>query len=294
MKTSTKLLIAFFTGIPIVLVAHSWLLKKQYVAGKLTINYYDDRDDYNYTTLPRFKYLVINGAVTSGDLHNGGIGYRSFNTHAYVDIEPNAKKGQSVGILKTYQSLLNTRLSNDTLYIWLYRRAQIKQGDYWRFNQQLLRVYLDSTANNITTANGNFMLTSAAVHSYVPNNVISTLNGSNRISVSSQFTRQLNKHRLTLAIHNGTLNVNNLVTDTVNTLATDSATIYMAQNNFIKQYNYSLISKAHLTIEYGENIKSYNEVKVDPTTFMELNYRFTSSATYAKKYLHNGVLASIK
>jgi len=288
MKTSTKLLIAFFLSIPIALFAHNWLLKKQYLAGHLITNYYDDSGDYVYTMLPKFKYLVINGAITSGDLHNGGIGYRSFNPQTNITIEPNTKKGQSVGILKTYESLLNTKLSHDTLYIWFYRKALIRQGDYWRFNHQLLTVYLDSTTTNITAANANYQL-SSTVTTY-----FSSKTGSRQSSVPAEFIRQLNKHQLTLTIHNGALNINDLATDTVNTLATDSANIYMGQNNLIKQFNYSLISKAHLTIEYGQNIKAYNEIRADPYTRMELNYVFIGSAAYTKKYLHNGVLASIK
>jgi hypothetical protein len=130
MKTSTKLIIILLISVPASLWAYSYLLKKRVDAHAIVLELKPEHLDENFTPkdLPPFRHVVIDGTLVMGE---------GKNVTRFIDWQPRVTIGdysQSskniIRILKGFEPVVNTTVSNDTLYITFSKKVPTKMKNY--------------------------------------------------------------------------------------------------------------------------------------------------------------------
>jgi hypothetical protein len=247
MKTSTKLLIIFFSCIPLSLLAYNLLLKKEFTNKNFVREYYlDPSSTFVRKQLPTFKHIVIAGI--DGSVNRDNITYwcpRISIDNIKNFKAANQRSGSYFNVIKQYQSNVNTKVKNDTLFI----SFNVKAGDS---NSDLSE--LSNSANGLLQINADNIETVNAVSAYV------TIG--NNLSATGHI-------KLLIAGH-GHYDVNNLNTDQLDITASDSSSFNIYQNNRIKNLSYSLLGKGALNL-YEHPVQKFHPIQVDSMAIIQLN-----------------------
>lgn len=131
MKTSYKILIAFFAIVLTSLIVCNLSLKAKYKNGDFDIlkdSKYDvfQMNDFDKVPLKNFKHLVINGSIIT---KNG----REIIFNPNLRINSNKGQNNILGLTATLKSLLKQHVSNDTLYI-SFQKNKINENNLRRLN----------------------------------------------------------------------------------------------------------------------------------------------------------------
>ncbi|SDD40295.1 hypothetical protein SAMN05216464_101638 [Mucilaginibacter pineti] len=240
MKTSNKLLIIFFTCIPLSLLAYNTLLKQSYQAGNFVSEFYPDiNSNYEEKNLPAFKHIVIDGLVKSpnarteqGQMPTVSIG----NASTYPKSESTQNR---IGIITQYADVLRTTVKNDTLFVSLFTKAKdayITTGD---------KALLQIKATDVTSVSISY--------------AYATITDKPSAADSLKLT----------VIYNGIYNVNNLYINNLSVYGSGMAQTYIYGNNKIQNFNYSLLAESLLHID-GHPIQHYRAIKVDEKASIEI------------------------
>jgi len=131
MKTSYKILAAFFTIVLTSLIICTLSLKAKYKNGDFDISkaFSDDvfqMNDLEKVPLENFKHLVINGALVTKNK-------REVIFNPDFRINSNINQPNILGIAPNLKSLLKQHVSNDTLYI-SFQKNNINENNLSRLN----------------------------------------------------------------------------------------------------------------------------------------------------------------
>jgi hypothetical protein len=258
MKTSTKLLIIFFSCIPISLVAYNVLLRNEFKRGDFTRDYYlDESNTLARQKMAPFKHIVIIGF--GGTIQRRSITYwrprisiGNFINIGSADHQP----GNYVNVIKQYKENVKATVKNDTLFISF--EIMTKHSNLGDFNDY-------APSGNLVEIEGDHVLSVNANSADVmirdkPSN-IDSLNF--------------------IVTGGGHYDINNLDVNKLSLAAKDSSYFAIYKNNKIKSLNYSLLDKSRLNLE-EHPVQQFYAGKVDGTATMEI----TDKASYLQKQLH--------
>jgi len=130
MKTSTKLIIILLISVPASLWAYSFLLKKRVDAHAFVLELKQEHLDENFTKkdLPPFKHVVIDGTLVMGERKNVT---RFINWQPRVTIGDYSQSSKNtIRVLKGFEPVVKTMVSNDTLYITFSKEVPTKIKNY--------------------------------------------------------------------------------------------------------------------------------------------------------------------
>jgi hypothetical protein len=254
MKTSTKLLIVFFLALPTTLFAYNWLMKIQYMAGNLLPEPQSLSNDLSDTvmfvkkTLPQCKYVVVSGDIASGDFEHRN--YRSvFSPDKQIYIHGDHAGQQLALVNKYYESLFNTKMVNDTLYVYFYRQKRI--GNISSSTDALLGLYLNSNVEYIRAGSANI-----------------TLTGSFNL-----------KHMDIKAIGGFKFDIDSLQTDHLNFIARGDEAVTLNHAKNISTFSYSLFNGAAL--EFNDcSIATYKPLHIDTSAKLNITIKGDAIAQY--------------
>jgi len=254
MKTSTKLLIAFFIVLPVTLFAYNLLMKKQYLTGSLVLlkeRLYDDLTDttqYVKKPIPQCKYVVISGEIASGDFgHHNYL--QVWNNNSQISIYGN-HQGKSIAFVnKYYESLFKTKVIKDTLYVYFYRQKRI--GNVNGASGVLTGLYLNNNVEYIRVTRANF-----------------------------NSTGSYNLKRLTLSVMgNNNFVINNLQTNQLNLAAKGEATVTMNDAKNISDLSYSLFDSTKVQFN-NCHIRAYKPLHIDTAAKMDITIKGNAIQQY--------------
>jgi hypothetical protein len=253
MKTSTKLLIVFFIALPTALFSYNWIMREQYIMGKLipeidhTDDALSDSSAFVRKQLPQCKYVVINGEVTSGNLLEGN--YSSvWSQNRSILVRGDHKGNQYALVSKYYESLFKTRLAQDTLYMYFYREKKvgnISDGPV------LLGLYLNSNVEYI---------------------------GVDKAGVNTLGSFNL-KHMAVNAAPGATFDIKGLQTDELNLTAKGAADVTVNDAKKVKALSYTLLDSATLSFNNCQ-IGTYKSVRVDSSAKMDITIKGNAIQQY--------------
>ncbi|MDN3585032.1 GIN domain-containing protein [Mucilaginibacter flavus] len=245
MKTSTKLLIIFFSCIPLSLLAYNLLLKNEFDKKTFIREYRQDAlNTFVKQNLPAFKHVVVAGIDGTVD--------RGFKTYWCPRVSvgnignlPVAIQhtGNYINIIEQYRHNVNFKVKNDTLFMSFV--AIVNDVDITNtsgLQDELVQI----NAGNIESIN--------AVSTYM------TI--SNNVSPSGSLA-------LSIAGH-GHYDINNLSIDKLNITANDSSSVNIWKNNRIKNLNYSLLGSGMLNL-FEHPVQKFNAIKVDSLAVIQSN-----------------------
>lgn len=252
MKTSNKLLIIFFSCIPLSLLAYNALLKQEYNAGNFVSKFYPDgNSNYQETKLPAFKHVVINGLIKSPNIESYQFRMPVIsisNTNSYPKGGSNQNR---IRIISQYAEILKTAIKNDTLYVSFFTKG---------------------TNNDIGIGENRLVEIKA-------NDVISV---STRYANVSILDKPSSADSLKLTVgDNSHYDLNNLDIKNLDIYSTDMGQYNIYSNNNIRNLNYSLLANSVLHVE-GHPIQQYNAGKVDGNASIEIK----DKALTVQKNLH--------
>jgi hypothetical protein len=254
MKTSTKLLIVFFIALPTTLFAYNWLMKRQYLAGNLMPEEQprgdEISDSVNYVKkpLPQCKYVVVSGEISSGDIVHGN--YSAFwSNYRNIFIHGNHQGKQLALVNRYYESLFKTKLSNDTLYLYFYRKKRI--GNISSINSNLLGLYLNSGVEYIKAEMANF-------------------------SADGSFNL---KHMRIDAMPGATFSVNGLRTTELNLTAKGEAKLTLNGAKGIAVLSYSLLDSATARFDNCQ-VTAYKPLHIDTAAKMDITIKGNAIQQY--------------
>jgi hypothetical protein len=217
MKTSTKLLIIFFTCVPLSLWAYNSLLKKQLDAHNIVMEFRPDpAQTYTEEKLQPFKYVVVNGALTFGEKNETNISW-----------QPKVKFGDNVvnttnaiNIIRGYDKIVNHRISNDTLYVTFHKNGFFNTDPYGYYDPEVVRI----TANDL--------------HSVDASNA--------RFDISGNL-KTAKKLKIVLD-GKSNMYISNMLTERLDLIVKDASEVNLQANNFNDLY-YDLPDKGRLTVD---------------------------------------------
>lgn len=247
MKTSTKLLIIFFSCIPLSLLAYNLLLKNEFTNKNFVREYYlDPSSTFVRKQLTNFKHIVISGI--NGQVNRGSITYwcpRISIGNIKNSPAANQHTRNYINVVKQYQSNVNVKVKNDTLFISFNVKAEDSNSDLSE---------LSNSANDLIQINTDNIESVNAVSAYV------TIG--NNLSATGYI-------KLLIAGH-GHYDVNNLNIDKLDITASDSSFFNIYQNNSIKNLSYSLLGNGALNL-YEHPVQKFNPIQVDSLAGIQLN-----------------------
>jgi hypothetical protein len=257
MKTSTKLLIIFFSCIPISLVAYNILLRNEFKRGNFTRDYYlDESNTLARQKMAPFKHIVIIGF--GGSIQRRSITYwrPRLSIGNFIKIEnADHQPGNYVNVIKQYKDNVKTTVKNDTLFISF--EIMTKHSNLGDFNDS-------APSGNLIEIEGN--------------NVLSVNTNSADVVIRD---KPSNSDSLKFTITGGGhYDINNLDVNKLSLVAKDSSYFAIYKNNKIKSLNYSLLDKSHLSLE-EHPVHQFYAGKVDGTATIEI----TDRASYLQKQL---------
>jgi hypothetical protein len=237
MKTSTKLFIAFSICLPLSALAYNLLLKRQYMAGNLIPDVTTKSGDkFVFKQLPRFKYLVVDCSMYGGYSQD-------FPMKVNIISNSNKKAANTAWVNIYYQSLFDTRMVKDTLFMRLYREKPIGTWDEKNHND-VFSLHLNSDVEYIHTRAGAYTVAG----NFKPN----------------QMT--------IVAGWESTMDINNLKTDKLNLIARDGANVNLEYNKTITTMAYSLFDKSTITLDRTP-IKEYIPMHIDSTAQIKVTIK---------------------
>ena len=257
MKTSTKLLIIFFSCIPISLVAYNVLLRNELKSGNFTRDYYLDAS----STLVRqkmapFKHIVIIGF--GGTIQSRSVTYWKprLSIGNFIKIEnADHQPGNYVNVIKQYKDNVKATVKNDTLFISF--EIMTKHSNLGDFNDS-------APGGNLVEIEGD--------------NVLSVNTNSADVMIRN---KPSNIDSLKFIIRGGGhYDINNLAVNNLSLLAKDSSYFAIYKNNKIKSLNYSLLDKSWLNLE-EHPVQKFHPGKVDDMAKIQI----TDKASYLQKQL---------
>lgn len=251
MKTSTKLFIIFLISIPVSLVVFNMMLKNELIAGNLTqVQYYNSDFNYIEKKLPPFKYLVIDGAMVSGDTTNNKRYKRDADWQPKIQISliaDSITKTSRFRYLRNYADFLRTRVHNDTLFISFYKKVIAD-----RFNS-----YGDNYVNDLIKINApNTKLVS--VRSALVN--LDNMKASSPVDSLALISAGKNTFKINY------LNVNRLNVEIKNS----AKVVINENNNHINSLYYSMLNNGHLQVE-ANTVKHFYPGKADSLARISLS-----------------------
>jgi hypothetical protein len=238
MKTSTKLLIIFFSCIPISLMAYNYLLNKEYIAGRFARDYYkNEQPAYQKQPAQAFKHIVINGALKYD------IGVTNMRPRIVIEGDTGLKKGNDISILKEYAGILQTRVQNDTLYLSFDNKAPFSRSE-------MDPIYTNSLVN----------IRASDIRSVKASNAYITIMGRPTASDSLSLVSSVSAQYDVFSLHINKLNISG---------EHDSELNLFDQNNNIGNLYYSLHNNSILRLS-EHPIKAYHAVNISDSARIEI------------------------
>ena len=257
MKTSTKLLIIFFSCIPISLVAYNVLLRNEFKRGNFTRDYYlDESNTLVRQKMAPFKHIVIIGF--GGTIQRRSITYWKprLSIGNFIKIEnADHQPGNYVNVIKQYKDNVKATVKNDTLFISF--EIITKHSNLGDFNDS-------APGRNLVEIEGD--------------NVLSVNTNSADVMIRN---KPSNIDSLKFIIRGGGhYDINNLAVNNLSLEAKDSSYFAIYKNNKIKSLNYSLLDKSWLNLE-EHPVQKFCPGKVDVMAKIQI----TDKASYLQKQL---------
>ena len=252
MKTSTKLIIIFFTCIPTSLLAYNLILKAEYKKGNV-VRELEPRDNNIYvskTGLPKFTHVVINGSLNVG---NGGFEY--WMAHVWIGGKDSTRKtGTGLEIIEGLKDNLNAMVKSDTLFISFHIIGKFDNvSTTWNRESDIVKIYSDRVKS--------------VKISYADVTI-----GSNPGTTDSL--------KLTVG-DRSRYDVRNLQLQKLVVVAKDNSNLNIWQTNRIGALNYSLRDTSSLTIDENP-VQRYLAEQVDSTAKIQIS----GKASVLQKQLH--------
>lgn len=151
MKTSSKLLIAFFILMPLLMVVFDLLLKDQFVKGNITRRRPDSAKAAIIHELKPFKYVVYNGKL----VYRKGGREKAIANNERLGIAVGEGGGYRIGIDQRRKDMLEYSYRADTLFI-SYNVKDLDDSDFFYWSGKT--VLYAPELNGITVGDGTINL----------------------------------------------------------------------------------------------------------------------------------------
>lgn len=239
MKTSTKLLIIFFSCIPISLWAYNYILKNEYTAGRFTRDYYPDWQ-FNYVErkTPDFKYIVIDGALRSP-----GNTPSDWKPRILIDSsKTSSQQHNTITIAGGYEQLFQTTVKNDTLYITFFTKNDPRNID----NSGIDGV-------GLVKINAAKVLSVKASNAYI--SIVGKLSGADSLTLATP--------------NNGQFDIYNLKINKLNIDGSGYAQLNIEETNHIRNLYYTLGDSSILRLK-SHPVQQFHPGKIDSRAGIEI------------------------
>lgn len=252
MKTSTKLIIIFFTCIPMSLLAYNFILNAEYKKGNVARELHPRNNSVyiNKNRLPAFNHIVINGSLNFGD---GG--FEQWMAHVWIGGHSGTPNNEnSLSIIEELKDNLKTAVKNDTLFITFHTTGKYDiTAPTWNHESDIVKIY----ANQVKSVSISYA------------NV--TIGSNTGIADSLKLIVRDYSH----------YDIQNLRLQKLAVIAKDSSSFSIGKSNKIGTLNYSLEGKSLLNVEENP-AQRYVAERIDTASRIQL----TGKASSLQKQLH--------